>query len=284
MIMGMYDYRHEHRHGSEVQAMPARLGEEKPHPQAKAVPEMPLSVLGPGAREMSVRHKNGGGYFVVKAPDGDPRADYRGNIREHVLIAQNALGKPLPRTAHVHHVDLCKVNNANTNLVICENEAYHKLLHVRTRVKMADGDPNTDKICSLCKATLSKSAFSPDRTRYDGLAHACDVCNAGRARNDRKNKNVEGFVPRPIGRPKKGESCQTTADSGILMPKSPDSWYQSEHGRTPITPPDAEEVAALEGEIQQAHGATWLPRSMEWWRSSACSADATRPSKQRSAG
>ena len=37
MIMGMYDYRHEHRHGSEVQAMPARLGEEKPHPQAKAV-------------------------------------------------------------------------------------------------------------------------------------------------------------------------------------------------------------------------------------------------------
>lgn len=52
-----------------------------------------------------------------------------GYVYEHVLRAEQALGRPLPHGAQVHHVDENRRNSANTNLVICENRAYHALLH-----------------------------------------------------------------------------------------------------------------------------------------------------------
>ena len=52
---------------------------------------------------------------------------------EHVLIAEKALGKPLPKGAQVHHLNERKGDNRNTNLVVCPDDAYHKLLHKRAR-------------------------------------------------------------------------------------------------------------------------------------------------------
>lgn len=52
---------------------------------------------------------------------------------EHVAVAEKALGKPLPKGAVVHHVDLNKQNNVGSNLVVCPNQAYHLLLHKRMR-------------------------------------------------------------------------------------------------------------------------------------------------------
>ena len=52
---------------------------------------------------------------------------------QHVLIAEEALGKKLPPGAKIHHVDSNGLNNEPTNLVICPSESYHKLLHSRTR-------------------------------------------------------------------------------------------------------------------------------------------------------
>jgi hypothetical protein len=51
----------------------------------------------------------------------------------HVLVAEKALGKPLPKGAVVHHVDLDKANNDPKNLVVCPSQAYHLLLHKRMR-------------------------------------------------------------------------------------------------------------------------------------------------------
>lgn len=36
---------------------------------------------------------------------GHPNADEQGHVLEHILIAERAIGRHLPRTAVVHHVD-----------------------------------------------------------------------------------------------------------------------------------------------------------------------------------
>ncbi len=68
-------------------------------------------------------------------------------IREHVTIAEKALGKPLPRRSEVHHTNGKKVGGT---LIICENRRYHLLLHNRERALKESGHANWLK-CSICK-------------------------------------------------------------------------------------------------------------------------------------
>jgi hypothetical protein len=89
----------------------------------------------------------------------------------HVHIAEKALGKSLPKGAHVHHVDYNKKNNANSNLVICPNNAYHALLHQRQDAVNA-GYPAHYRRCSYCQ-----EYDSPDnlyiKQGVSGLGWAC---------------------------------------------------------------------------------------------------------------
>lgn len=75
---------------------------------------------------------------------------YRGAnpIRLHVERAERALGRPLPKGTIVHHADGTKDDHAP--LVICQDQAYHLLLHRRMRIVRAGGNPNTDSICRTC--------------------------------------------------------------------------------------------------------------------------------------
>lgn len=63
------------------------------------------------------------GYVVIKV-NGEAKF-------EHRLIVEKALGKALPRTAHVHHLNGKKWDNRPNNLVVCPNDEYHRLLHKR---------------------------------------------------------------------------------------------------------------------------------------------------------
>jgi hypothetical protein len=62
-----------------------------------------------------------------------------------------------------------KQNNINSNLVICQDAKYHKLLHVRARVLRAGGNPNSQRICPTCKElgpiTKRSLAVSDNRCR-----------------------------------------------------------------------------------------------------------------------
>lgn len=71
----------------------------------------------------------------------------RSGIREHILIAEKALGKPLPPLAVVHHFNPKK---SNGTLVICQNQSYHFLLHKRTRALKGSGHVDWEK-CFICK-------------------------------------------------------------------------------------------------------------------------------------
>lgn len=90
-----------------------------------------------------------GDYVVVYQPD-HPRAGSKGFVLEHLLVAEKALGRVVPMLAQVHHVDDDGTNNDSSNLVLCENQEYHQLLHRRRRSLEATGNPNNAQ-CYRCR-------------------------------------------------------------------------------------------------------------------------------------
>lgn len=101
-----------------------------------------------------------------------------GNRRkDHILIAEAAIGRTLPVGAVVHHVDGDSLNNARTNLVICQSQDYHMLLHVRARVVKAGGDPNRDCLCRICWQVKPRDCFHANRNaKTTGRQTWCKPC------------------------------------------------------------------------------------------------------------
>ena len=52
---------------------------------------------------------------------------------EHRVIAEKALGKPLPPGAIVHHIGAVDDNHGPFKLVICPDQDYHMLIHSRMK-------------------------------------------------------------------------------------------------------------------------------------------------------
>lgn len=115
--------------------------------------------------------------YTKRVVKGHPSADRDGHVLEHILVAEKALGKYLPDGAVVHHADENTKNNANGNLVICQDVAYHKLLHVRIKTLRRGGDPNTEKFCADCETCKPFEAFNVNRANLStGLQAVCRDC------------------------------------------------------------------------------------------------------------
>lgn len=89
------------------------------------------------------------GYVRLYRPD-HPRAATNGYAPEHVVVVEEALGHPLPEGAQVHHVNEDRADNRPVNLVACQDNSYHKLLHQRQRALEACGYAGWLK-CVQCK-------------------------------------------------------------------------------------------------------------------------------------
>jgi hypothetical protein len=76
-------------------------------------------------------HTTNHGYSLIKRPE-HMRADERGYVFEHVLIAEKKTGRPLSDYEVAHHADLDKTNNAPENIVVmgkAEHMRYHQNLN-----------------------------------------------------------------------------------------------------------------------------------------------------------
>ena len=115
------------------------------------------------------------GYKLLYKPK-HPCARKSGYILEQIYIAIKVLGKPLPKNAIVHHIDGNKLNNKKSNLLICENAAYHSLIHARKISYLASGNP-TFKKCRFCK-------------KYDDLKNLSGNYFHKKCRNKTRRKNA----------------------------------------------------------------------------------------------
>jgi hypothetical protein len=78
-----------------------------------------------------------------------PAAYKGGYIPEQRIIVEKILGKILPAKAVLHHVNGDRLDNRNCNLIICESQNYHNLLHQRERALKYFGSVNARK-CTVC--------------------------------------------------------------------------------------------------------------------------------------
>lgn len=115
----------------------------------------------------------------------------RGGIHEHRLVAERALGRPLPKGSVVHHIDGNPANNDPSNLVILNSKAEHNALHRREAAFDACGNPDWVR-CGYCKEYV---ALGRDDVHYFGNTPSAvhKDCNVMRRRKIVKN------IPIPSG-------------------------------------------------------------------------------------
>lgn len=105
----------------------------------------------------------------------------RGSLgkREHVLIVERVLGRPLPAGAVTHHVNAIRSDNRNENLCVLQSQTDHLELHRKMRVRAAGGDPWADRLCSRCGPRPAQEFYLQRDTRRGARAHKayCRACN-----------------------------------------------------------------------------------------------------------
>lgn len=116
------------------------------------------------------------GYRLIHLPD-HPRADKgTGYVLEHIVIAEHALGRSLPVGVVVHHADEDPANNAPGNLAILPDNAYHRALHARLRLKKLGANPFTEAWCRTCRQVKPLDAFGISADAWNGRRRECRSC------------------------------------------------------------------------------------------------------------
>lgn len=127
---------------------------------------------------------NSHGYTLIHAPGHNRAHKQRSYVYEQILLAEKALGGPLPLCAQVHH-------HSPTQLVVCQDDAYHKLLHQRTRAYNATGHPTWLR-CEYCKQYSNPKEMYIRKDRPSGWHLEC--------RNKyRRNQNASNKIHKQQG-------------------------------------------------------------------------------------
>ena len=94
------------------------------------------------------------GYIKVSRPD-HPRADSKGYVHEHVLMAESAIGRYLKDNEVAHHRNGIKDDNRVENLEVMDR-IKHKSIHSRKTRKQAN--PEVARLMLDCGEIMSDVA------------------------------------------------------------------------------------------------------------------------------
>ena len=108
-----------------------------------------------------------------------------GIVYEHMLVAEDILGRELNAGEVVHHEDRNRKNNSPDNLRVFKTKADHAAYHMGRDI-VIDGDvyvalPNQHFICPLCgekkdwKANMCKNCYNKDSSKNIPLKD--ELCN-----------------------------------------------------------------------------------------------------------
>lgn len=133
-------------------------------------------------------------YWKVAAP-GHPFGS-GGYVLGHRLVVEKAIGRPLDPKHPIHHVNGDGLDNRPCNLVVCEDNSYHKLLHIRAAALAACGNPNF-RTCVYCKKYDDpKNMWSDPGRRSSQPRHLACQKTYRRGRYLHRVANEPGFVER----------------------------------------------------------------------------------------
>jgi hypothetical protein len=134
------------------------------------------------------RTRNRADGILATLPDGTEKYLHR-------VIAENAIGKELPKNSIVHHIDGDPRNNINTNLIILQSPKEHGLLHGRMKNKEKSWNPRIEKLCPICMIIKPLAAFGVSKHRRgDGFRAHCRACYNNRARIKKALKKASELV------------------------------------------------------------------------------------------
>jgi hypothetical protein len=97
-----------------------------------------------------------GGYRLIKMPE-HARANNQGYVREHILVMEKKIGRPLKPGEIVHHINRIKTDNRPENLELMTVSTHISFHNIGNQYSKKD---MSDRKCAICRSIESKKWYA----------------------------------------------------------------------------------------------------------------------------